>query len=81
MKTTSLLALLVLLSSGCGDGYNRAKCRQAVIEEMKATEVVENPSQSYRYIVRTQDGAVWWVECLGPEATVTTKTLLFPPNK
>jgi len=82
MKLRFLIATVCVLALvGCGDGYNDAKVRQCVIEEMKTAEVTAVPGSSFKFVVRLQDGSVWYAEVMGGEASITAKTLLFQANK
>lgn len=72
------LAMIVLLAGCQGDGFNQTKLRQVIVDEMKTTEIVQAPNQDYKYIVRTPDGSIWLVECMGRDAQITAKALLFP---
>ena len=73
------LAMIVPIA-GCErvDGWNQTKLRQAIVDEMETTEIVRYPDNDYKFIVRTPDGAVWFVELMGPKAEITAKSLLFP---
>lgn len=77
----NLILTLTIAASvvGCsGDGFNQTKIRQAIVDEMKTTEIIQSPNSEYKYIVRTSDGAVWLVECMSREAKITAKAMLFP---
>ena len=77
----NLILTLTIAASvvGCGgDGYNQTKIRQVIVDEMKTTEIIQSPNSEYKYIVRTSDGAVWFVECMSREAKITAQAILFP---
>lgn len=78
----SLFAIIcITLLCGCGssDGYNKTKLRNYITTEMKTTEIMAVPNYEYTFIVRTKDGAVWFVECMSKDAKITAKAMIFPP--
>ena len=80
IKKLLIVLAMIIPIAGCsrGDGWNQTKLRQAIVEEMKTTEIVRYPDNDYKFIVRTPDGAVWFVEMMGTKAEITAKALLFP---
>lgn len=81
MKNMLAIIGLAALLCGCSDGYNSAKCRQAVVGELNTSEVQEVPNgNGFRFIARLRDGSVWYVECMGEKAEITAKTILFAPQ-
>ncbi len=81
MKRLISIAALATLLTGCGDAYSTMACRQTVIDDLKTNEVKEVPGRYFRYIARTPDGAIWYVECLDASDTrITTKTPIFGPR-
>jgi len=72
------VACSALFGGGCGDGWNVARCRQAVMEELKTDEVQAVPDTKWQFIARLEDGSIWYVETTGPKAEVTARTKLFP---
>lgn len=82
MKHLFLAFPLAFVLSACGQAFNNTACRQAVVEEMKTTDVANVPGKDFSFIARTSDGSVWIVETMSSKTPdVTTKTQLFGPNK
>jgi hypothetical protein len=79
LKRWWLFAAVSLFCAGCGDGYNAAKCRQAVVEKYGA-EVQALPNNKYHLLARSTNGAIWYVECMGSEAKPTTEAMMFGPQ-
>lgn len=80
IKKLLIVLAMIIPIAGCsrGDGWNQTKLRQAIVDEMNTTEIVRYPDNDYKFIVRTPDGAVWFVEMMGTKAEITAKALLFP---
>lgn len=77
MKKIFILFSFTLLTA-CGPAFNSLACRQAVMEEMKTTDVLNLEGSKYKFLVRTEDGAVWIVETMnGSSPKITLKTLIF----
>lgn len=82
MKRILLLGALLLAACDYNptdspeSGYNVVNCRQAVIEELKTTDVVQVPRTQWNWIARLPNGEVWWVETYGVKAKISAKTLL-----
>ena len=71
-----LIALLVV--TGCSNNYKMEK----VTEAFPNAEIVFTPNQTQDFIVREQDGSVWYVRCDNPfTGNVTSKSKILPANK
>ncbi len=75
--TAALISCMAGLSGCDGGGWNHALCRQAVVDEVKTTDVQLVPGQDWRWIARASNGDVWYVETMGSKPDVTAKTLIF----
>lgn len=81
MKIKLIIVASTVVLFGCEDGFNKSLCRQSIVETMKTTDVYPSPEDGFKWIVRTQDGAVWYVETMGPHPTITAKTMIFQPKE
>lgn len=73
MIAFSLIA--VLFVSGC-DSY-AAKCMDSVRKEFPNADVCAIPDTSFKFIIRTENGDVWYAECLyGFSANISAKVML-----
>lgn len=64
---------------GCS-GQRAVKDRQKVVTEMQSTEVRQSPDHPCGWIVRTEDGSIWYVQTRFFNK-MSTKSQIFPPRK
>jgi hypothetical protein len=75
---SACIALLCVFSlNGCGNGWDNAKCLQAVQAAFDGSSVFSLPDAKYRFIVKDTDGSIWYVKTMGEDTTVTTKLKVF----
>jgi len=69
--------MTVLFVSGCNDANSVAKCMDSVRKEFPNADVCAVPDTFYKFIIKTENGAVWYAECLYfNSANVSTKVML-----
>ena len=71
------VVILSIFMVGCGEP-NPTKARQNVIDNVESYEVAAMPRDSFNFIVRAKDGAIWYVETWGNK--VSAKTMMLPPT-
>jgi len=79
MKRLIVAASLIatLFVSGCNDAYSAAKCMDSVRKEFPNSDVCAIPDTSFKFIVKTENGDVWYAECLyGFSESISAKTML-----
>jgi len=80
-NTIKIISIILILSCfGCDrGGFNVANCRQAVINKY-GPDVQSLPEFKYKFLVRTTNNIVWYVECMGSKAEITAETVIFGPK-
>lgn len=79
VKTIIAMALIIFLSS-CGDGFNPVSVRAAAAADHAGAEIAAIPGSHYIFLVRKQDGSVWYVEYMGATVKQTAAVLIFNPR-
>lgn len=68
--------MTVLFVSGC-DSNSAAKCMDSVRKEFPNADLCVIPDTFYKFIVKTENGDIWYAECLYfNSANVSAKVML-----
>ncbi len=73
-RSAALLAVcfICLFSSGC-DSHDQGKCYESVTASYPEAEVIIIPGEKYRFIVKTLDGAILYIETMNQTDTNITQ--------
>lgn len=78
LRLIIFVVIILVCLFGCSSNH-RMEC---VNEEFPNCEVAYTPSNSSDFLVRKQDGSVWYVRCDNPfSGKITSKSMILPPNK
>lgn len=87
MKSIKFAILIALISatfllSGCDQGYDVYRLN-AIRKKFPDSEIVNVPDESYKFIIRKQDGSIWYAFCVGmnEDPYVSDEIELLPKKK
>lgn len=75
MKKILLAITLIASLAGCS-GFDKNACRESVVKQFNTQNVVE--VKEYRYVVKDNQGNLWYVEVMnGNDTNITKKIPIF----
>ena len=70
-----IFAWLSLFLVGC-DGIDTLTCYRSVQEKYPQSKIKQVPNHKYRFIVKTHDGVIRYIETMNPSSHVISKDVI-----